>query len=72
MKLVFHDRADINQFSLKRGLPPFALREIMSLNPLSVGIPKEYHDKIFKVFESLGDHKDSTGIGLSIVKNSLL
>ena len=33
-----------------------------------VGIAKEYHDKIFKVFESLGDHKDSTGIGLSIVK----
>ncbi len=33
-----------------------------------VGIPKEYHEKIFQVFESLGDHKDSTGIGLSIVK----
>lgn len=42
MKLVFHTRADINQLSLKRGLPPFALREIMSVNPLSVGIPKEY------------------------------
>ncbi|AUC15475.1 hypothetical protein BTO06_10135 [Tenacibaculum sp. SZ-18] len=33
-----------------------------------VGIPKEYHEKIFQVFESLGNHKDSTGIGLSIVK----
>lgn len=42
MKLVFHIRADINQLSLKRGLPPFVLREIMSVNPLSVGIPKEY------------------------------
>lgn len=42
MKLVFHTRADVNQLSLKRGLPPFALREIMSVNPLSVGIPKEY------------------------------
>jgi alkylation response protein AidB-like acyl-CoA dehydrogenase len=42
MKLVFHDRADVNQLSLKRGLPPFALREIMSVNPLSVGIPKQY------------------------------
>ena len=42
MKLVFHTRADINQLSLKRGLPPFALREIMSVNPLSVGIPKKY------------------------------
>lgn len=42
MKLVFHNRADINQLSLKRGLPPFALREIMSVNPLSVGIPEQY------------------------------
>ena len=42
MKLVFHTRADVNQLSLKRGLPPFALREIMSVNPLSVGIPKQY------------------------------
>jgi len=33
-----------------------------------IGIPKEYHDKIFKIFQSLTDHKDSTGIGLSIVK----
>ena len=42
MKLVFHTRADINQLSLKRGLPPFALREIMSVNPLSVGIPEQF------------------------------
>lgn len=33
-----------------------------------MGISKEYHDKIFKVFQSLGKRKDSTGIGLSIVK----
>lgn len=32
------------------------------------GIPKEYHKKIFKVFNSIGNHKSSTGIGLSIVK----
>lgn len=42
MKLVFHDRADINKLSINRGLPPFAMREIMSVNPLSVGIPKKY------------------------------
>jgi alkylation response protein AidB-like acyl-CoA dehydrogenase len=42
MKLVFHTRADVDQLSLKRGLPPFALREIMSVNPLSVGIPEQY------------------------------
>lgn len=33
-----------------------------------VGIPREYHDKIFKVFQSVGDIPGSTGIGLSIVK----
>ena len=42
IKLVFHTRADVNQLSIKRGLPPFALREIMSVNPLSVGIPEQY------------------------------
>ncbi|HKI88556.1 MAG TPA: acyl-CoA dehydrogenase family protein [Draconibacterium sp.] len=42
MENVFHVRANVNQLSLKRGLPPFALREIMSANPLSVGIPKKY------------------------------
>lgn len=33
-----------------------------------VGIPEEYHEKIFKVFQSIGHSKRSTGIGLSIVK----
>ena len=33
-----------------------------------VGIAKEYHDKIFKVFQSLNTKEKSTGIGLSIVK----
>ncbi len=32
------------------------------------GIPKAYHEKIFKIFQSLGDDENSTGIGLSIVK----
>jgi alkylation response protein AidB-like acyl-CoA dehydrogenase len=42
MKQVFHVRADIDQMALKRGMPPFVMREIMSLNPLAVGIPTEY------------------------------
>ncbi len=33
-----------------------------------IGIEKEYHNKIFEIFQSLNKHKDSTGIGLSIVK----
>ncbi|AXT62724.1 PAS domain S-box protein [Aquimarina sp. AD10] len=32
------------------------------------GIKEEYHKKIFKMFESVGNHKNSTGIGLAIVK----
>ena len=42
MKHVFHVRADIDQIATKRGMPPFVMREIMSLNPLSVGIPSEF------------------------------
>ncbi len=41
---------------------------IFSVQDNGMGIPKKYHDKIFQIFESLSDHKDSTGIGLSIVK----
>ncbi|MEM7381207.1 MAG: PAS domain S-box protein [Bacteroidota bacterium] len=33
-----------------------------------VGIPKEYHKKIFEIFQSIGNEARSTGIGLSIVK----
>ncbi|WP_375240874.1 PAS domain S-box protein [Polaribacter sp.] len=33
-----------------------------------IGIEKKYHEKIFQVFHSLNKRKDSTGIGLSIVK----
>ncbi|WP_159023713.1 PAS domain S-box protein [Formosa sp. L2A11] len=33
-----------------------------------IGIEERFHDKIFKVFHSLKNNKDSSGIGLSIVK----
>lgn len=33
-----------------------------------VGIPKEYHEKIFQIFQSIGSKERSTGIGLSIVQ----
>ncbi|AXT52599.1 GHKL domain-containing protein [Aquimarina sp. BL5] len=32
------------------------------------GIPEKYHEKIFKIFQSIDSTKESTGIGLSIVK----
>lgn len=33
-----------------------------------MGIDKDYHDKIFNIFHSLNPDKESSGIGLSIVK----
>jgi alkylation response protein AidB-like acyl-CoA dehydrogenase len=53
MKNVFHVRADIDQLAIKRGMPPFVMREIMSLNPLAVGIPVEYGGRGCKVEESI-------------------
>lgn len=54
MKQVFHVRADINQLSLNRGLPPFVMREIMSVNPLAVGIPKQYGGRGGIMKENIG------------------
>ncbi|MFK7833633.1 MAG: PAS domain S-box protein [Winogradskyella sp.] len=39
-----------------------------SVKDNGIGIEKKFHDKIFKIFHSLNKSKDSTGIGLSIVK----
>jgi alkylation response protein AidB-like acyl-CoA dehydrogenase len=53
MKNVFHVRADIDQMAVKRGMPPFVMREIMSLNPLAVGIPTQYGGRGAKMEECL-------------------
>ncbi|AXG68813.1 phytochrome-like protein cph1 [Kordia sp. SMS9] len=39
-----------------------------SVRDNGIGIEKKFHDRIFKIFHSLNKSKDSTGIGLSIVK----
>ncbi|GAB5563737.1 MAG: hypothetical protein Wins2KO_08000 [Winogradskyella sp.] len=39
-----------------------------SISDNGMGIEPKFHEKIFKVFHSLNKRKDSTGIGLSIVK----
>ncbi|WP_346859381.1 acyl-CoA dehydrogenase family protein [uncultured Draconibacterium sp.] len=54
MKQVFHVRADADQLSIKRGLPPFVMREIMSVNPLQVGIPKAYGGRGGIMKENIG------------------
>lgn len=42
LRTVFSRRADFNDLSTRRGLPPFVMREIQSLTPLSVFIPEKY------------------------------
>ena len=39
-----------------------------SVKDNGIGIEKKYFNKIFEIFESLNSNKESTGIGLSIVK----
>lgn len=39
---VFHERASLDALGMKRGLPPFVLREIMSANPFSAFIASKY------------------------------
>ncbi|MGD1945588.1 MAG: PAS domain S-box protein [Croceivirga sp.] len=39
-----------------------------SVKDNGVGIPQEYHERIFQIFQSIGNNERSTGIGLSIVK----
>lgn len=39
-----------------------------SVKDNGIGISDEFHEKIFKIFQSLHKNKESTGIGLSIVK----
>jgi len=39
-----------------------------SIKDNGIGIEKKNYDKIFKIFQSLNTNKESTGIGLSIVK----
>jgi len=76
MKQVFHVRADINELSLQRGLPPFVMREIMSVNPLSVGIPKKYGGRGGIMKENIGllaaSSYESLALSLTFGINSAL
>lgn len=40
LKNVFHQREDLDQLSISRGLPPYVLREIMASSPFSTFIPQ--------------------------------
>ena len=54
LKQLFHEKEDIDQLSLERGLPPEVMSEIMAGQPLSVAIPEEFGGRGSKVKECLG------------------
>ncbi len=54
LRHVFHEKEDINQLSLQRGLPVGLKAEIMSKVPLSVAIPEQYGGRGSIVKECLG------------------
>ena len=56
-----------NNFNLV-DVQEFSTHYKFSVSDNGIGIEKEYFDKIFKIFHSLNENKESTGIGLSIVK----
>ena len=53
LKHLFYTRSDINQLSIKRGMPPFILREIMSSTPLATYIPEQYGGRGGHIHEGL-------------------
>lgn len=54
LKHLFHEKEDINKFSLERGLPSTMMKDILSKKPLSVAIPEQYGGRGSKVKECLG------------------
>lgn len=54
LKTLFHEKNDIDQLSLERGLPPEVWKGIMADAPLSVAIPEEYGGRGSIVKECLG------------------
>ncbi len=50
---AFYRLGNVDQFSLERGIPSPVMQEIMSCNPLAVGIPKEYGGRGGHIDENL-------------------
>lgn len=54
LRCLFHEKEDIDQLSLERGLPPSVMSEIMTGCPLSVAIPEQFGGRGSIVKECLG------------------
>ncbi len=65
--IKYNDKKDCEVTILFRSNPDEYTFSVKDNGP---GIEKEYHEKVFKIFQTLQtkDEKDSTGIGLAIVK----
>ena len=59
---------DKNKGVIEIGCEEQKERYQFSVSDNGIGIDPKYHEKIFKIFQSLSDDKESSGIGLSIVK----
>jgi len=53
LKTVFHEENDIDQLSINRGLPQLVWQKIMSTNPMSLCIPREFGGRGGNVQENL-------------------
>ncbi|MGV8946607.1 MAG: sensor histidine kinase [Lutibacter sp.] len=78
LRQVFHNLISnaVNFNDKEVGLVEIGVEEAEDFFTFSIkdngqGIPKEYHEKIFNTFTTLGYHEKSTGMGLSIVKRVL-
>jgi alkylation response protein AidB-like acyl-CoA dehydrogenase len=73
---AYRVRANIDQLSTSRGMPPFIMREVMSGNPLSINIPEQYGGRGGKVVEILAllsaASYESLALSLTLGINSAL
>ncbi len=53
LREIFHIRADIDQLSLKRSMPPFVMEEIRSCDPFSAFVPAQYGGRGGQIHEGL-------------------
>ncbi|MFT5144466.1 MAG: alkylation response protein AidB-like acyl-CoA dehydrogenase [Rhodothermales bacterium] len=76
LKQLFHERSDVDRLALKRGLPPFIMREIRGCDPLTVWIPEEYGGRGGKTPECLAmlaaSSYESLGLALTFGINGAL
>jgi alkylation response protein AidB-like acyl-CoA dehydrogenase len=53
LKHLLHVRSDIDKLSVKRGIPPFILRDILAAQPLATFIPQQYGGRGGHIHEGL-------------------